>query len=77
MERLDLDVPGEDDLEEVWPAGDLAVFDDLGMDEMELGTVLSDLDAYADEMLSAVAGRLGFGEVWERVVDALDRPGRT
>lgn len=77
VERLDLDVPGDDDLEEVWPAGDLAVFDDLGMDEMELGTVLSDLDAYADEMLSAIASRLGFGPAWERVVDALDAPGST
>lgn len=73
VDRLDLDVPDDDDLE-VEPVGDLGVFDDLGMDERELGSVLDDLDAYADEMLSAIAGRLGFGEAWERVVDALDRP---
>ena len=71
VERLDLPAPGDDDLEEVWPAGDLGVFDDLGMDEMELGAVLADLDAYADEMLSTVAQRLGFAEVYERVVDAV------
>ncbi len=54
--------PAEDDLEEVWPAGDLGIFDDLGLDEMEMGAILSDLDAYADEMLSALARRLGFSE---------------
>jgi len=71
VERLHMDVPGEDDLEEVWPAGDLGIFSDLGMDEMELGAVLADLDEYADEMLSTIAQRLGFAEAYERVVDAL------
>lgn len=71
MEQLDLDIPGPDDLDEVWPAGDLGVFDDLGLDEMELGAILSDVDAYADEMLSTLARRLGFAESYERVVDAL------
>lgn len=71
VERLDIDVPGDDDLEEVWPAGDLGVFADLGLDEMELGAVLADLDAYADEMLSAIARRLGFVDAYERVVDAV------
>lgn len=70
-EALDLEVPGDDDLEEVWPAGDLGIFADLGLDELELGAVLSDLDAYADEMLSALARRLGFAEVYEPAVDAL------
>jgi putative tRNA adenosine deaminase-associated protein len=68
---LDIDVPGEDDLDEVWPAGDLGIFADLGLDEMELGAVLSDVDAYADEMLSALARRLGFADVYEPAVDAL------
>jgi putative tRNA adenosine deaminase-associated protein len=71
LDALGLDVPGEDDLDEVWPVGDLGVFEDLGLDEMELGAILSDVDAYADEMLSALARRLGFAEAYERVVDAL------
>ncbi len=71
LEHLDLPVPGDDDLDEVWPVGDLGVFDDLGLDEMEMGAILSDVDAYADEMLSALARRLGFSEPFERVVDAL------
>ncbi len=71
VDHLGIDPPGEDDLDEVWPAGDLGIFDDLGVEEMELGAILSDLDAYADEMLSALARRLGFAEAYERVVDAL------
>ncbi len=71
VEHLDIDMPGEEDLEDVWPAGDLAIFADLGLDEMELGAILADLDAYADEMLSALARRLGFADAYERVVDAL------
>jgi putative tRNA adenosine deaminase-associated protein len=71
VDALDIDAPDEDDLDQVWPVGDLGIFNDLGLDEMELGAILADVDAYADEMLSAVARRLGFGDVYERVVDAV------
>ncbi len=74
LEHLDLDVPDDDDLD-VEPAGDLDIFDDLGLDVVELEAVLSDLDAYADEMLSSLARRLGFAEPYERVVDALVETG--
>lgn len=70
-EALDLEIPADDELDEVWPAGDLAVFDDLGLDEMELGAILSDVDVYADEMLASLASRLGFVDAYERVVDIL------
>lgn len=70
VDRLSLSVPGEDDLEEVWPAGDLSIFSDLGLDEMELGAILADVDLYADEMLVMIANRLGFAEPYERAVDA-------
>jgi putative tRNA adenosine deaminase-associated protein len=72
-ESLDVPVPGDDDINDVWPAGDLTIFADLGMDEMELGAVLGDLDAYADEMLSAIAARLGFGEMYERALEGAVR----
>jgi putative tRNA adenosine deaminase-associated protein len=71
MERLDLEPPRDDELDDVWPAGDLALFDDLGLDAMELGAILSDVDAYADEMLSTLARRLGFSDAYERAMDAL------
>jgi putative tRNA adenosine deaminase-associated protein len=71
VDELDVDMPGDDELDDVWPAGDLGIFADLGVDEMELGALLADVDAYADEMLGALARRLGFGEDYERVVDAV------
>ena len=71
LDELGLDLPDDDDLDELLPAGDLGVFDDLGLEEMELGAILADEDAYADEMLSTLARRLGFAAVYERVVDTL------
>jgi putative tRNA adenosine deaminase-associated protein len=72
-EELDVDIPEDDDMAEVWPAGDLDLFTDLGMGSMEVGALLSDLDAYADEQLLALARRLGFGEAFGRVVDVAVR----
>ena len=69
IDFLGVDAPKDDDLEDVWPVGDLSIFDDLGLDEMELGAILSDLDAYADEMLVRIARRAGFGDAYERVVE--------
>lgn len=68
-EALDVDVPEDD--EDTVPVGDLAIFSDLGLDEEELAFILADPDAYADEMLSTLAERLGFAEVYEPAVDAL------
>lgn len=68
-ERLGVDIPDDDDMDEVWPAGELDIFDDLGMSAMEVGALLSDLDAYADEQLLALARRLGFGDAFINTVD--------
>lgn len=70
---LDLDVPDDDEMDDVWPAGDLDLFVDLGMTAMEVGALLSDLDAYADEQLLALARRLGFGDAFSRAVDVVLR----
>jgi putative tRNA adenosine deaminase-associated protein len=66
-DRLDIDPAGDDDMERVLPSGDLGIFADLGLDEMALGAILSDVDAYADEMLLAVTGALGFGSLYQAV----------
>ena len=71
VDHLGVDIPRDDALADVVPVGDLGVFEDLGLDGMELAALLSDVDAYADEMLSALARRLGFASAYERVVDAL------
>jgi putative tRNA adenosine deaminase-associated protein len=52
------------------PAGDLAIFDDLGLDSSELLAILSDIDAYADEMIGSIAGRVGFADVFDRALAA-------
>jgi putative tRNA adenosine deaminase-associated protein len=71
-----LDLLGEEppeNLEEVWPAGDLELFTDLGLPELELGAILDDLDLYADEMLLAIARRLGFAEALTAAADMVPR----
>jgi putative tRNA adenosine deaminase-associated protein len=71
MDRLDLDIPDDHDSQDLWPVGELALFDDLGLDELELTAILADEEAYADEMIDAVARRIGFAEPYERALDAL------
>lgn len=39
LEYLDIPVPGEDDLDQVLPAGDMSIFADLGVDEMDLSLI--------------------------------------
>jgi putative tRNA adenosine deaminase-associated protein len=71
VEPEPMEPPEPVDPEEVWPVGDLAIFRDLGLDERELGTILGDVDLWADEMLAAVAARIGVGEPFERVLASL------
>lgn len=67
---LEIPVPDEEDLDQVLPAGDLSIFADLGIDEMELGALSGDLDMFPDEALACIARRLGFGPALERVLDS-------
>ena len=73
LDRLGEAPPEEDELEEVWPVGDLGIFADFGLPEMELATILDDLDLYADEMLLDIARRVGFAEGYQQAVDATAR----
>jgi putative tRNA adenosine deaminase-associated protein len=69
LDYLDIPVPDDEDLDQVLPAGDLSIFADLGIDEMELGAISGDLDLFPDEMLASIARRLGFGHALERALD--------
>jgi putative tRNA adenosine deaminase-associated protein len=70
LDYLDIPVPGDDDdLDQVLPAGDLSIFADLGIDEMELGALSGDLDMFPSEALEIIARRLGFGPALERALD--------
>ncbi len=70
LEYLDIDVPYDEDLDQVLPAGDLSVLSDLGVDEMELCALSGDLDLFPDDVLASLARRIGFGQAFERAVDA-------
>ena len=59
--------PPEDDDVEV-PAGDLALLADLGLHAIDMGALLDDVELYPDEMLSEIARRLGFGELFDDAV---------
>ena len=74
LDYLDIPLPDDEDLDQVLPAGDLSVFADLGVDEMELGALSGDLDLFPDEVLARLAGRLGFGQAMERALDAAFGP---
>ena len=66
MAHLDLAIPEDEDLDQVLPAGDLSIFADLGLDEMDLGMIAGDLDLFPDEALAIIARKLGFGQAYER-----------
>lgn len=69
LEYLDIPIPDDEDLDQVLPVGDLSIFADLGIDEMDLGALAGDLDLFPDEVLASIARRLGFGPAMERALD--------
>lgn len=69
LETLDIPVPADDELDQVLPAGDMSIFADLGLDEMELGAMSADLDLYPEDAVASIADRLRFGEVVDRALD--------
>jgi putative tRNA adenosine deaminase-associated protein len=69
LETLDIPVPSDDELDQVLPAGDMSIFADLGLDEMELGAMSADLDLYPEDAVAGIADRLRFGDVVERALD--------
>lgn len=71
LDHLDIDIPDDEDLDQVLPAGDLSILADLGLDEMELGALAGDLDLYPDEVLTSVSERLGFQMAFQRALDAM------
>ncbi|GGT63208.1 tRNA adenosine deaminase [Actinomadura citrea] len=71
LDYLDIPIPDEEELDQVLPVGDMSIFADLGLDEMELGAISGDLELYPDEMLLSIAGRIGFAPAFERALDAV------
>ena len=70
LQRLGEEPPEDDELDEVWPIGDLDLFTDLGLPEDEMEQVLDDLDAYPDEMLDAIVERIGLADEYARASES-------
>lgn len=68
--RLGEDPPADEELDEVWPVGDLDLFDDLDLGEDEMEDILDDLDALPEEMLDTIVERLDISEAFGRASDA-------
>jgi putative tRNA adenosine deaminase-associated protein len=66
IDYLGLPPPEDDDVEV--PAGDLDLLADLGLHAIDMGALLDDVELYPDEMLSDIARRLGFGELFDDAV---------
>ena len=66
IDFLGLPPPEDDDVEV--PAGDLGLLVDLGLHAIDLGALLDDVELYPDDVLSDIALRLGFGELFDDAV---------
>jgi putative tRNA adenosine deaminase-associated protein len=75
LDRLGEEPPEDDELDEIWPIGDLDLFADLGLPEDEMEQVLDDIDAYPDEMLDAIVERIGVEDTFTQAT-TLARAGR-
>jgi putative tRNA adenosine deaminase-associated protein len=59
---LGLDADEVEDIDDVEPAGDLTLLQDLGVPPAEIDALCSDPELYPDEQIAALAARIGFGE---------------
>jgi putative tRNA adenosine deaminase-associated protein len=70
LSRLGEEPPSDDELDEVWPIGDLDLFADLGLPEDEMEEILDDMDAYPEEMLEDIVERLGLEDEYSQAIQA-------
>jgi putative tRNA adenosine deaminase-associated protein len=70
LDLLRVDPPDEED-DELWPEGDLAVLVDLGMPQHELQVIVDEVDLYPDEQLQMIAQRCGFGDEFTKLLDTI------
>lgn len=70
MTRLGEDPPDDDELDEVWPIGDLELFADLDLTDEEMEDILDDMDLLPEEMLDTIIERLELTDSYGRAIDA-------
>ncbi len=72
IDMIGADMP-DDESDEIEPVGDIGLLSDMGMPITEMELILDDPDLYPDEQVAAIAARLGFGDQFAELLDALDR----
>lgn len=70
MTRLGEDPPADDELDDVFPVGDLELFADLDLSEEEMEEILDDVEAPPDELLDEIMERITLDDVYGRAIDA-------
>ena len=75
LEKLGEDPPEDDELDEIWPLGDLDLFEDMGLPEDELEAIVDDIDSYPDEMLDEIVDRIDLSDVFAAALESV-RPVR-
>ena len=67
---LGADIPEDED--DSGPVGDLDILADVGVSELDLEALASDLDADSDEIVERLAKRLGYAAVFKKAAAAFD-----
>jgi putative tRNA adenosine deaminase-associated protein len=68
LDRLELPMPDGDDENDIEPAGDLDLLEDLGISPMLMAGLCDDLDLYPDDVFGQLAEHMGFLEQYEAAV---------
>lgn len=71
LDRLGVPSPEDDETDDVAPVGDLRLVEDFGLSRDEMELILDDPEAWPDELLAAIAHRLGFGEQFDLTLEQL------
>ena len=65
LDYLDLSMPDGDDEDDIEPAGDLDLLEDLGVSPLLVAELCDDLDLYPDDVFAQVAELLGFRQQYD------------
>ena len=65
LDYLELSMPDGDDEDDIEPAGDLDLLEDLGVSPLLVAELCDDLDLYPDDVFAQVAELLGFRQQYD------------
>ncbi|MEO8105802.1 MAG: tRNA adenosine deaminase-associated protein [Actinomycetes bacterium] len=65
LDRLGLPMPDGDDEDDIEPAGDLDLLEDLGASPLLMAELCDDLELFPDDVFGRIAEHLGFSEQYD------------